>query len=36
MVLTSCSNCCRFLNTNQLTGTIPSSLGFNLKSLQGL
>ena len=32
MVLSSCSHCYRGLYSNQLTGTIPASLG-NLKSL---
>ena len=32
MVLASCSHCCRDLTSDQLTGTIPASLG-NLKSL---
>ena len=32
MVLSSCSHCCRDLNNNQLTGSIPASLG-DLKSL---
>ena len=32
IVLSSCSHCCRGLMSNQLTGTIPDSLG-NLKSL---
>ena len=32
MVLTSCSHCCRGLGENQLTGTIPDSVG-NLKSM---
>ena len=35
MVLSSCSHCCRGLNDNQLTGTIPDSLG-DLKSLRSL
>ena len=35
MVLASCSHCCRDLSVNQLTGTIPDSLG-NLKGLYTL
>ena len=35
MVLSSCSHCCRRLPGNQLTGTIPDSLG-NLKSMLNL
>ena len=35
MVLASCSHCCRWLAYNQLTGTIPDSLG-NLKSMLNL
>jgi hypothetical protein len=35
MVSTSYSHCCRELDTNQLTGSIPDSPG-NLTSLQSL